>query len=292
MASPGNGAPIQNVGAPRRGAASPQRAARPRRGATKLRGGSARRHGVGGAHVRDPQRPQRRRSEWATWPNAVTLLRLLLTVPLCGQILTAAGGVAPLARVLVLAVLVLWAGSDWVDGFLARRWNQRSRVGEVLDPVADRLGILAVGACLAVIGQVPWGIVTVIVMTDVVVSLLAGRAAGGGGLCVPGGDVAGAVVGRDGGRDDRGGGDAPGRTSSRPGRPVGQCAGQGPHGSAAERAVPGSDRCVVPTPDGRRRSGCFGLRGGVARVGWSGLRPARGTRSHPPAPTRAHAVVS
>ena len=141
-------------------------------------------HGAGGAHVRHLRRPQHHRSQWATWPNAVTLLRLLLTVPLCGQILTAAGGAAPLARAVVLVVLVLWAGSDWVDGFLARRWNQRSRVGEVLDPVADRLGILAVGACLAVIGQVPWWIVTVIVMTDVVVTLLAGRAAGRGDLSV------------------------------------------------------------------------------------------------------------
>jgi cardiolipin synthase len=57
-----------------------------------------------------------------------------------------------------VAVVVLAVGgtSDWVDGYLARRLRQVSRLGTLLDPLADRLYILATLLAFTVSGVVPW----------------------------------------------------------------------------------------------------------------------------------------
>jgi cardiolipin synthase len=70
-----------------------------------------------------------------TVPNALSLLRLL-GVPLVVWLI-----LGPEADLLAAVVLVLAGFTDWLDGYLARAWNQRSRVGQLLDPVADRLYI-------------------------------------------------------------------------------------------------------------------------------------------------------
>jgi cardiolipin synthase len=58
----------------------------------------------------------------------------------------------------VAAVVVLAIGgtSDWVDGYLARRLGQVSRLGELLDPAADRLYILATLLAFSIRGVLPW----------------------------------------------------------------------------------------------------------------------------------------
>lgn len=111
------------------------------------------------------------RSDWATIPNAVTLVRLLLLVPVC--VLLVRGGPDPLAVVLLLC----WALTDWIDGFLARRLDQVSRVGEALDPVADRLGLVGICLALALAGLLPWAALGVVLVVDVVVASATGRSA-------------------------------------------------------------------------------------------------------------------
>src|SRR4051812_33610981 len=77
-----------------------------------------------------------------TWPMGLTMLRLLLLPVFLWLILeepgTAAAGGLPLrwAAVGVFAVMAL---TDKLDGYLARRLNQVSRLGTILDPVADKL---------------------------------------------------------------------------------------------------------------------------------------------------------
>lgn len=119
------------------------------------------------------------RPDWATLPNAVTVLRLLLLAPVC-WLLVRPSGVSPLAVLL----LFLWAATDWIDGFLARRLHQASRTGQVLDPIADRLGIGAVVVCLAVARHLSWWAVGIVLVTDLVTALLAGRAAAEGRISV------------------------------------------------------------------------------------------------------------
>jgi cardiolipin synthase len=65
-------------------------------------------------------------------PNAITALRLLL-VPLFGWSIVS-GRAASAAALLVVIAL-----SDWLDGFLARRYRAESRFGALLDPIADKL---------------------------------------------------------------------------------------------------------------------------------------------------------
>jgi cardiolipin synthase len=77
-------------------------------------------------------------------PNAVTVLRLLF-VPVFGWSILA--GRPVLAPVLLVALAV----SDWLDGFLARRHHTESRLGALLDPVADKLAQL-VGLVLLAYG--------------------------------------------------------------------------------------------------------------------------------------------
>jgi len=85
-----------------------------------------------------------------TLPNIISILRLL-GVPLFLWLV-----VGPEADGLALGVLVLSGVSDYLDGYLARKLNQTSKLGEILDPVADRLYILAVVFGLAYRDIIPW----------------------------------------------------------------------------------------------------------------------------------------
>jgi CDP-diacylglycerol--glycerol-3-phosphate 3-phosphatidyltransferase len=72
-------------------------------------------------------------------PNMLTLLRIIL-IPL---FIGAYYFVHPMANMLTTAVFVLAALTDWLDGYLARRWEQTSPFGAFLDPVADKLMVAA-----------------------------------------------------------------------------------------------------------------------------------------------------
>lgn len=74
--------------------------------------------------------------------------------------------------VAAVAVLVVGGLTDWLDGYLARTWHRTSRLGQILDPVADRLYILATLVGLAIRGIVPWWLVALLVARDVVLGLL------------------------------------------------------------------------------------------------------------------------
>jgi cardiolipin synthase (CMP-forming) len=70
------------------------------------------------------------------------------------------------------AVLVLMVSgfTDWLDGKIARRWNQMSRLGQLLDPAADRLYILATLVGLTVRDVVPLWLTAALVGRDVLLS--------------------------------------------------------------------------------------------------------------------------
>jgi cardiolipin synthase (CMP-forming) len=71
------------------------------------------------------------------------------------------------------AVIVLMVSgfTDWLDGKIARRWNQMTRVGQLLDPAADRLYILATLVGLTVRDVVPLWLTIALVGRDVLLSL-------------------------------------------------------------------------------------------------------------------------
>ncbi|RKR93187.1 CDP-diacylglycerol-phosphatidylglycerol phosphatidyltransferase [Micromonospora pisi] len=85
-----------------------------------------------------------------TIPNLISFARLL-GVPLFLYLL-----LGPHADVAALVVLAIGGTSDWVDGYVARRLHQVSRLGELLDPAADRLYILATLVGFTAREIVPW----------------------------------------------------------------------------------------------------------------------------------------
>jgi cardiolipin synthase (CMP-forming) len=100
-----------------------------------------------------------------TVPNLVTFLRLA-GVPLFLYLFLGTG-----AQIAALVVLAVGGSSDWVDGYLARRMGQVSRLGELLDPLADRLYILATLLALSARGVTPWVFTGVLLLRDVVLLL-------------------------------------------------------------------------------------------------------------------------
>ncbi|MFZ0324127.1 MAG: CDP-alcohol phosphatidyltransferase family protein [Actinomycetes bacterium] len=98
-----------------------------------------------------------------TLPNGLSALRILL-VPLFVWLV-----LVPEADGWAVAVLALSGFTDWLDGTLARAWHQISRVGQVLDPVADRLFIVVTVLVLAVREIVPWWLVIVLLGRDLFV---------------------------------------------------------------------------------------------------------------------------
>lgn len=96
-----------------------------------------------------------------TIPNALSGLRLLGVPVFFWLLLGEHDGWA-------IAVLMIAGLSDYLDGKLARRWAQVSRLGQLLDPAADRLYILSTLLGLAYRELIPWWLVAIVVVRDVV----------------------------------------------------------------------------------------------------------------------------
>lgn len=94
--------------------------------------------------------PAASRSRWRHLPNAISMLRVLLVAPICWVLRQ---GNWPFALILVAIAGI----SDGVDGFLARRYGWQSRLGGMLDAIADKLLLISCFLLLAWSGYVsPW----------------------------------------------------------------------------------------------------------------------------------------
>ena len=102
--------------------------------------------------------------EALTWPNLLSTARLA-GVPLFLWLL-----LGPHADGWALLVLALSGVTDWADGVLARKLNQQSRLGALLDPTVDRLYILASLLGLLLRSIIPLWLVAVIIGRDLVLA--------------------------------------------------------------------------------------------------------------------------
>ncbi|MGH9041782.1 MAG: CDP-alcohol phosphatidyltransferase family protein [Acidimicrobiia bacterium] len=100
-----------------------------------------------------------------TVPNVVTLARLLCVPLFCWLLF---GRDDRTAAAWLLAVL---GATDWVDGYLARRLNQVSELGKVLDPTADRILLGTVIVSLLIDGSVPTPVGVLLLVREVLVSV-------------------------------------------------------------------------------------------------------------------------
>ena len=88
-------------------------------------------------------------------PTWVTVSRLLAIPP----VLYGLHDPTPATRWIVVSIFLVAAGTDWVDGYLARRLNQVTDLGKFLDPLVDKLLVLAPLLALVELGMVPaWGV--------------------------------------------------------------------------------------------------------------------------------------
>lgn len=107
----------------------------------------------------------RQRPDWQTWPNLITLVRFVLIPVFIGFVVAGRPGWA-------LVTLVVLGVSDWADGFIARKFDQGSQLGKALDPIADRLAIIAIVLSLVLVGLLPWPSVAIIVLVDLLLVVL------------------------------------------------------------------------------------------------------------------------
>jgi CDP-diacylglycerol---glycerol-3-phosphate 3-phosphatidyltransferase len=117
---------------------------------------------------------------WFNVPNALTFLRALL-VPVILWLLAIDSEVGPFAdrdgsgdaaRWWAFGIFVFAALTDSIDGWVARRWHGVTRWGQLADPIADKLLIIGSLASLALVGELPWWAVSVIVAREAAVTLL------------------------------------------------------------------------------------------------------------------------
>ena len=115
-------------------------------------------------------------------PNALTLLRIFF-VPLLVAVLVQeshnleASGLRVSYHVVALVIFLVAASTDILDGYLARRWNQITTVGMLLDPIADKLLISAALIALVQVHRIEAWIAIVIIGREFAVTGLRGIAA-------------------------------------------------------------------------------------------------------------------
>ena len=101
-------------------------------------------------------------------PNQLTILRILLT-PVFVILLLNDSSASRYASVLVFFIASI---TDWYDGYTARRFNDVSKWGKFLDPLADKILISSAFICFSILGYVPEWMVAVMIFRDVMITSL------------------------------------------------------------------------------------------------------------------------
>ncbi len=95
-------------------------------------------------------------------PNAISLMRIALVAPILYLIVDERYGLA-------LTLFVIAGFSDGVDGYLAKRFDWHTRVGALLDPIADKLLVAGTFIVLVYIGLIPPWLAVLVIFRDVVI---------------------------------------------------------------------------------------------------------------------------
>jgi len=107
------------------------------------------------------------------WPNTLTWLRISATPLLVLLFYAPSGWLAPaLTNRLAMLLFVLASLTDWLDGYLARRLGQQSAFGAFLDPVADKLMVVAALVVLVDLGRANAIAALIIIGREITVSAL------------------------------------------------------------------------------------------------------------------------
>jgi cardiolipin synthase len=97
-----------------------------------------------------------------TVPNVISVARLACAPIFCWLLFDG-------SRVAAFVLLAVLGATDWVDGWVARRYDQGSELGKILDPTADRLLLLTAAVALLVDGVVPVWVGVLVLLREAVV---------------------------------------------------------------------------------------------------------------------------
>lgn len=111
-----------------------------------------------------PGAPDANRDRILTIPNGLSVLRLIGVPVFLWLVL------GPHLDGWAVALLIASAATDWLDGKIARAFNQQSKLGEALDPAADRLYIAATLVALAVRNIIPWWLLGLLALRELIVA--------------------------------------------------------------------------------------------------------------------------
>ncbi len=100
-----------------------------------------------------------------TLPNLISLSRIALLGVFCWLLF------GPDMRIAATVVLMVVGVTDFLDGYLARRFHQVSTLGKILDPLADRLVLVTAVIAIAVYGAVPAWLAAVVLGRELIVSV-------------------------------------------------------------------------------------------------------------------------
>lgn len=109
-------------------------------------------------------------------PNALSAIRLVMAIAVCACIEWSSWTTA-------LVLFIIAASTDWIDGWWARKFNQVTKLGRILDPFVDK--VIICGAMIALVGAkdsplAPW-MATLVVARELLVTSLRGMVEGQGG---------------------------------------------------------------------------------------------------------------
>jgi CDP-diacylglycerol--glycerol-3-phosphate 3-phosphatidyltransferase len=115
------------------------------------------------------------------WPNLISVLRMALipvVVVLALRETTAASWAA-------VVLFTLAGASDGLDGYLARRHDQKSATGAWLDPLSDKLLVVIPAAVLSIVGEFPWWATVIFAAREIAVTILRWVLDSRGGVSMP-----------------------------------------------------------------------------------------------------------
>lgn len=104
-------------------------------------------------------------NRFLTISNLLSIVRALLAIPFAIVMLTS----TPPLRLWGAIIIVLAALTDKYDGVLARKYNQITEWGKILDPVADKIAVGAVAVVLLVLGNIPVWFVVALLVRDLLI---------------------------------------------------------------------------------------------------------------------------
>lgn len=121
-------------------------------------------------------------------PNKITISRiflipifiLLMTIPFTWGTLDIGKAELPISHLVAAIIFIIAAATDWLDGYYARKYNQITTLGKLLDPLADKLLVSAAFILLVEHGLAPAWVIIIIISREFAVTGLRLVAAGEG----------------------------------------------------------------------------------------------------------------